>query len=115
MKLFSKKIAATFLALSALGLSLHVHAANPKEIRISVSGAGEGGKPRVGGSFVATAHARGVLEQVFKKDGIKVPWLFFPSTGPATNEAIETGKVDLALHGDLPSLVCSSTGLKNKV
>src|SRR5690606_33961120 len=86
MKLFSKKIAATFLALSTLGLSLHVHAANPKEIRISVSGAGEGGKPRVGGSFVATAHARGVLEQEFKKDGIKVTWLFFPGAGPATNE-----------------------------
>src|SRR5690606_1321108 len=115
MKLFSKKIAATFLALSTLGLSLHVHAANPKEIRISVSGAGEGGKPRVGGSFVATAHARGVLEQEFKKDGIKVTWLFFPGAGPATNEALANGKVDFALHGDLPSLVGRSTGLKNKV
>ena len=115
MKLYSKKIAATFLALSALGLSLHVHAANPKEIRISVSGAGEGGKPRVGGSFVATAHARGVLEQEFKKDGIKVIWLFFPGAGPATNEALANGKVDFALHGDLPSLVGRSTGLKNKV
>ncbi len=115
MKLFSKKIAATFLALSALGLSLHVHAANPKEIRISVSGAGEGGKPRVGGSFVATAHARGVLEQEFKKDGIKVTWLFFPGAGPATNEALANGKVDFALHGDLPSLVGRSTSLKNKV
>lgn len=56
MKIISKKIAATFLALSALGLSVQLHAANPKEIRISVSGAGEGGKPKVGGSFVATAH-----------------------------------------------------------
>jgi len=115
MKLFSKKIAATFLALSALGLSLQLHAANPKEIRISVSSAGEGGKPRVGGSFVASAHARGVLEQEFKKDGIKVTWLFFPGAGPATNEALANGKVDFALHGDLPSLVGRSTGLKNKV
>lgn len=115
MKLFSKKIAATFLALSALGLSLQVHAANPKEIRISMSGAGEGGKPRVGNSFLASAHARGVLEQEFKKDGIKVTWLFFPGAGPATNEALANGKVDFALHGDLPSLVGRSTGLKNKV
>lgn len=115
MKLFSKKIAATFLALSALGLSLQIHAANPKEIRISVSSAGEGGKPRVGGSFLASAHARGVLEQEFKKDGIKVTWLFFPGAGPATNEALANGKVDFAAHGDLPSLVGRSTGLKTKV
>ena len=115
MKLFSKKIAATFLALSALGLSLQLHAANPKEIRISMSGAGEGGKPKTGGSFVASAHLRGVLEQEFKKDGIAVKWLFFPGAGPATNEALANGKVDFALHGDLPSLVGRSTGLKTKV
>jgi sulfonate transport system substrate-binding protein len=115
MKLFSKKIAATFLALSALGLSLQLHAANPKEIRISMSGAGEGGKPRLGGFFIATAQARGVLEQEFKKDGIKVTWLFFPGAGPATNEALANGKVDFAFHGDLPSLVGRSTGLKTKV
>ena len=115
MKLFSKKIAATFLALSALGLSLQIHAANPKEIRISMSGAGEGGKPKLGGFFIATAQARGVLEQEFKKDGIVVKWLFFPGAGPATNEALANGKVDFAFHGDLPSLVGRSTGLKTKV
>ncbi|WP_273778072.1 hypothetical protein [Acinetobacter sp. GSS19] len=52
MKLFSKKIAATFLALSALGLSLQINAANPKEIRISMSGAGEGGKPKQAGALL---------------------------------------------------------------
>ncbi|WP_257226762.1 MULTISPECIES: hypothetical protein [unclassified Acinetobacter] len=46
MNNFSKKIAATFLALSALGLSVQLHAANPKEIRISVSAAGEGVNPK---------------------------------------------------------------------
>ena len=115
MKLFSKKIAVTFLALSALGLSVQAYANAPKEIRISVSGAGEGGKPKVGGSFLASAHLRGVLEQEFKKDGIKVTWLFFPGAGPATNEALANGKVDFANHGDLPSLVGRSTGLKTKV
>src|SRR5690606_26241258 len=105
----------TFLALSALGLSLQTYAANPKEIRISMSAAGEGGKPKFGGSFLASAHLRGVLEQEFKKDGIKVTWLFFPGAGPATNEALANGKVDFANHGDLPSLVGRSTGLKTKV
>ena len=115
MKKFSQKVALTFLALSTLGLSVQVMAATPKEIRISVSAAGEGGKPKVGGSFVASAHLRGVLEQEFKKDGIKVSWLFFPGAGPATNEALANGKVDFALQGDLPSLVGRSTGLKTKV
>ena len=112
---FSQRLTATFLALSALGLSLQVHASNPKEIRISVSSAGEGGKPKVGGGYSATAHLRGVLEEEFKKDGIRVQWLFFPGAGPATNEALANGKVDFAFQGDLPSIVGRSTGLKTKI
>lgn len=116
MKKISQKIAASFLALSALGLSIQIHAANvPKEIRISVSSAGEGGRPKIGGSFIATAHARGVLEQEFKKDGIKVTWLFFPGAGPATNEALANGKVDFASQGDLPAIVGRASGLKTKL
>ncbi|WP_180042894.1 ABC transporter substrate-binding protein [Acinetobacter sp. YH16039] len=115
MKFLSKKITASLLALSALGLSLNVVAATPKEIRISVSSAGEGGRPKIGGGFIATAHARGVLEQEFKKDGIKVTWLFFPGAGPATNEALANGKVDFATQGDLPSIVGRASGLKTKL
>ena len=115
MKQLTKKITTTFLALSALGLSFQLHANAPKEIRISVSSAGEGGKPKVGGSYIASAHLRGVLEQEFKKDGIKVTWLFFPGAGPATNEALANGKVDFAAQGDLPSIVGRSTGLKTKL
>lgn len=115
MRLLSKKITATFFALSALSFSFHINAAVPKEIRISLSSAGEGGKPRVGGSYIASAQARGVLEQEFKKDGIKVTWLFFPGAGPATNEALANGKVDFAVQGDLPSIVGRSTGLKTKL
>ena len=115
MKFISKKITASLLALSALGLSVNVVAATPKEIRISVSSAGEGGRPKIGGSFIASAHARGVLEQEFKKDGIKVTWLFFPGAGPATNEALANGKVDFASQGDLPSIVGRASGLKTKL
>ncbi|WP_312081030.1 ABC transporter substrate-binding protein [Acinetobacter schindleri] len=115
MKHLSKKITASLLALSALGFSLNVVAANPKEIRISVSSAGEGGRPKVGGGFIASAHARGVLEKEFKKDGIKVTWLFFPGAGPATNEALANGKVDFASQGDLPSIVGRASGLKTKL
>ena len=116
MKILSQRLAATFLAVSALGLSVQSYAAAaPKEIRISVSSAGEGGRPKIGGSFIASAHARGVLEQEFKKDGIKVTWLFFPGAGPATNEALANGKVDFASQGDLPAIVGRASGLKTKL
>lgn len=88
---------------------------NPKEIRIGISSAGVGGKPKVGYSSVTTAHLRGVLEEEFKKDGIKVVWRLFPGAGPATNEAYSNGQVDFGWHGDLPAIVGRSTGLKHKV
>lgn len=89
---------------------------NPTEIRLGVPGAGVGGKPKVGYSFVASAHLRGVLEEEFKKDGIKVKWIFFPGAGPALNEALANGKVDFgAGNGDLPAIIARSTGLKTKL
>lgn len=87
----------------------------PKEIRIALSGAGSGGKPKLGYSFVPTAQLRGKLEEEFRKDGIKVTWYHFPGAGPATNEAFSNGKVDFGWHGDLPAIVGRSTGLKHKV
>lgn len=88
---------------------------NPKEIRIGISSAGVGGKPKVGYSSVTTGHLRGVLEEEFKKDGIKVVWRLFPGAGPATNEAFSNGQVDFGWHGDLPAIVGRSTGLRHKV
>ncbi|PKO47931.1 MAG: TetR family transcriptional regulator [Betaproteobacteria bacterium HGW-Betaproteobacteria-22] len=88
---------------------------NPKEIRIGISSAGVGGKPKVGYSSVTTAHLRGVLEDEFKKDGIKVVWRLFPGAGPATNEAFSNNQVDFGWHGDLPAIIGRSTGLKHKV
>ncbi|MEB3792416.1 MULTISPECIES: ABC transporter substrate-binding protein [Acinetobacter] len=89
---------------------------NPTEIRLGVPGAGVGGKPKVGGSAYASANLRGILEKEFAKDGIKVKWSFFPGAGPALNEALANKKVDFGIgHGDLPSIVGRSTGLKSKL
>jgi len=116
MKQLSRRVILIGIATLTIGFSLPGLAAdNPKEIRIGISGAGEGGKPRLGHSFVPTAQLRGVLEQEFQKDGIKVVWNFFPGAGPATNEAFANKKVDFGWHGDLPMIVGRSTGLKHKV
>ncbi|KAF0815130.1 putative aliphatic sulfonates-binding protein [Andreprevotia sp. IGB-42] len=87
----------------------------PAEIRIAYPGAGTGGRPLGTGSFFATAHLKGALEQEFKADGIKVKWNFYPGAGPAVNEAYANGLVDFAGHGDLPLIVGRSTGLKHKI
>ncbi|KAF0812141.1 putative aliphatic sulfonates-binding protein [Andreprevotia sp. IGB-42] len=87
----------------------------PGEIRFSYPGAGSGGRPLGTGSFLATAHIKGVLEQEFKADGIKVKWNFYPGAGPAVNESFANGLVDFAGHGDLPLIVGRSTGLKHKI
>jgi sulfonate transport system substrate-binding protein len=106
------------LAATALGLAFGQSALaeeNPSEIRLGVSSAGVGGKPKTGGSWVATTHLRGSLEKEFEKDGIKIVWYLFPGAGPSTNEAFSNGKVDFGFHGDLPLIVGRSTGLKHKI
>ncbi|KAF0815129.1 putative aliphatic sulfonates-binding protein [Andreprevotia sp. IGB-42] len=113
-----KKIAVLFASaiVAFSGLAGLAHAEDkPVEIRVAYSGAGTGGRPLSSGTIVATAHLRGLLEQEFKADGIKVKWSFFPGAGPATNEAFANKLVDFAYHGDLPLVVGRATGLKHKI
>lgn len=106
-------IAATLLGLGSALTSFAQE--NPKVIRIAFSGAGVGGKPASGSSFLATAHQKGFLEQEFAKDGIKVEWSFFVGAGPATNEALALKKIDFATQGDLPLTVARSNGLRTRI
>ncbi|OTG84194.1 TetR family transcriptional regulator [Acinetobacter sp. ANC 4558] len=116
MRNFTRKIIFAITAASAFIPFIPSFAAeNPTVIRIGVPSAGEGGRPKSGGSYHASAHLRGAIENEFKKDGIKVNWTFFPGAGPALNEALSNGKIDFATHGDLPAIVGRSTGLKTKV
>ncbi|MDR2689339.1 MAG: ABC transporter substrate-binding protein [Azoarcus sp.] len=105
------------LALALLALVGQVSFAQdkPAEIRLGISMAGVGGKPKIGGSVIANIHLRGLLEEEFAKDGIKIVWYFFPGAGPATNEAFSNKKVDFGFHGDLPLIVGRSTGLRHKI
>src|SRR4051812_18966625 len=68
----------------------------PTVIRIAFSGTGIGGRPQVEGSYIATAHARGMLEEEFRKDNIQIQWYFFKGAGPATNEAFANHQIDFA-------------------
>jgi sulfonate transport system substrate-binding protein len=87
----------------------------PTTIRIAFSGTGIGGRPQIGGSYIATAHARGMLEEEFRKDNIQIQWHFFKGAGPATNEAFANHQIDFGAQGDLPSTVGKAAGLKTKI
>lgn len=73
------------------------------------------GRPQAGGSYIATAHARGMLEEEFRKDNIQIQWHFFKGAGPATNEAFANHQIDFGAQGDLPSTVGKAAGLKTKI
>jgi sulfonate transport system substrate-binding protein len=106
-------------ALIAVGLALlvtHAHAEDkPSVIRISNPGVGIGGRPVVGTSPWSLLHIKGVLEQEFKPDGIKVEWTFLRGAGPAVNELFANGLTDIASLGDLPSIIARSSGVKTRV
>lgn len=87
----------------------------PSVIRIAYPGVGIGNRPFVGGNSTAVMHLRGLLEEEFKADGIKVTWSFLRGAGPAVNELYANKLADFSLLGDLPSIIGHAGGLKTKV
>jgi sulfonate transport system substrate-binding protein len=87
----------------------------PTVIRIAYPGVGVGNRPVVGGNSATTVHLRGMLEDEFRKDGIRIEWSFLRGAGPAVNELYANGLVDFSLLGDLPSIIGKAGGLKTRV
>jgi len=87
----------------------------PSEIRMVYPGVGVGNRPAAAGNAVATMHLRGMLEDEFKGEGIKVTWSFLRGAGPAVNEAYANGLADFSLLGDLPSIIGHAGGLKTRI
>jgi len=102
-------------ALSLLG-ERRAQAASPSLIRIGVPGVGVGDRPKTGGSAPSTVGLRGLLEEEFKADGIKVQWSYLRGAGPAVNELFANGLVDFGFGlGDLPSIIGKAGGLPTRV
>jgi sulfonate transport system substrate-binding protein len=87
----------------------------PAVIRVAYPGVGIGNRPFVGGGAAANLHLKGLLEEEFKPDGIKVEWSFLRGAGPAVNELYANGLVDISPLGDLPFIIGTAGGLKRKV
>jgi sulfonate transport system substrate-binding protein len=101
--------------LAALG-ERTARAAAPSVIRIGVPGVGIGNRPIIGGSNVATVALRGLLEEEFRAEGIKIQWNFLRGAGPAVNELFANGLADFGWGlGDLPSIIGKAGGLKTRI
>ncbi|MET0413155.1 MAG: ABC transporter substrate-binding protein [Polyangiaceae bacterium] len=112
-KLYRRSLLVLLSALFAPSLlgTARAQAPAPSEIRISNPGVGVGNRPVVGGSAIATMHLRGLLEEEFKAEGIKITWMFLRGAGPAVNELFANDLTDFSSLGDLPSIVGRSSGL----
>jgi len=107
-RIISLLVASAFVVLGVLTTSHAKADGKPSVIRIGVALVGTGGRPVVGGSFLATAANNGSLEHEFEKDGIKVKYTYFVGAGPAVNEALANKQLDFAWQGDLPALVAKA-------
>jgi len=97
-------------------LTIHAFAAEPlKVIRVGVASVGAGGKPISGGSTGSLIQTKGLVDEEFRKDGIKIEWSFFKGAGPAVNEALANGQLDFAFQGDLPAIIAKAGGLRTKL
>jgi sulfonate transport system substrate-binding protein len=94
--------------------SLFADEKKPKVIRIGSAYGGGFGKPFSSGT-IGIVHVKGLLEEEFKKDGIKFEWYFFKGAGPALNEAVANDSIDFGYVGDLPSIIGKAGGLKTKL
>jgi sulfonate transport system substrate-binding protein len=84
-------------------------------IRIANPGVGIGNRPVVGGSAWSLVHLRGMLEDEFAPDGIKVSWTFLRGAGPAVNELYANQLTDFSAYGDLPSIIGRASGLDTRI
>lgn len=107
-----------FIAVLALSATLPLTSADskPSVIRFGFATVGNDGfSPIAGGSSAGTAQNKGLLDDEFKADGIRIEWSFFKGAGPAVNEALANGLLDFAWQGDLPAIIGKSGGLRTKL
>lgn len=86
----------------------------PAVIRIGVAAEGVGGRPYSYRMSLDVARAQGLVEKEFAPSGTRIEWHYFRAAGPAVSEALASRQVDFVFHGDLPSLIVRSTGMKTR-
>lgn len=103
------------IAATALPFAHAQGAALPKVISLAAPEQGSQGKSFAGAGPVSLAHAAKAIEAEFAKDGVQVEWKFFKGAGPAINEGIATGQLDVVFLGDLAAVIGRASGLKTRL
>lgn len=102
-----------FLTIAGLvSMSVAAQAADKPTV-IRVGAVGSSGKPFAGG-INGIVQSQGLLQQEFKNDGIQIQLTLYKGAGPAVNEALAAGKLDIASIGDLPCVIGKAGGLKTR-
>ncbi|WP_093167256.1 hypothetical protein [Variovorax sp. YR216] len=84
-------------------------------IRLAAPEQGSAGKSFAGAGPVSLVYAQKALESEFEKDGVKIEWKFFKGAGPAINEALATGQLDVVFLGDLAGVIGRASSLKTRL
>ncbi|MBB5191637.1 sulfonate transport system substrate-binding protein [Silvimonas terrae] len=116
LKTLRGPLARLALALTAFSVTVGAYAETPPTvIRVGVATPKTGNPPAFTVGPVGVAYTRGLIEEEFKKDNVKIDWVFFRGAGPAVNEALTNKQLDFAFQGDLPSLVGKAGGLNTRL
>lgn len=115
MTVFSRALSATLLALTVwLGSGSAQAETAPQVIRIGVPDLSTRNKPYAPGAL-GVAQRQQQLEKAFAESGTRVEWHFFRGAGPAINEALANGQLDVVGLGDLAAIIGRSSGLQTRV
>ena len=86
----------------------------PQVIRIGVAAEGLGGRQYSYRLSLDIVRAQQLLEKEFAPSGTRIEWHYFKAAGPAVSEALASHQVDFVFHGDLPSVIVRSTGIRTR-
>lgn len=117
MNIWSKVLIISSLVTSASVPTVQVFAAEekPKVIRFATPYVGTGNRPVGYSNYYSTTQTLGLIEKEFQKDGVKIQWNNFKGAGPAINESLANGLVDITWIGDLPALIGKSSRLDTRL
>lgn len=87
----------------------------PKVIRLAAPEQGSQGRSFAGPGPVSLAYATKAFEEEFARDGVQIEWKFFKGAGPAINEGLTTGQLDVVFLGDLAAVIGRASGLKTRL
>jgi sulfonate transport system substrate-binding protein len=100
-------------SIGALASASYAASTAPREIRLGVVG-NPFDKPIATG-ILGYAQEHRLFETEFAKDGIAVKWDFYKGTGPAINEGLANGGVDITSYGDLPGILGKAGGIDTRL